>query len=127
MDESPKRVVDVVRLADLSTAELRNLLTHQSSIKRSDALLALARRAQEDEDLVDEIAAAANDPKNATRLMGTVTVSHIAVASLLQIGTPKAVAAAQRLIKVWPEPHRSDLLWFLKSEGLSQKLELDAS
>jgi len=110
MNGPPKRIVDVVRLADLPTAELRDLLAYESSFKRSDALLALARRAQQDVGLVDEIADAASDPRNAARLIGTVTVAHVAVASLLQVGTPKAVAAAQRLIKTWPEPDRSDLL-----------------
>lgn len=125
MNGSTKRLVDVVRLANLPTAELRDLLAHKSSFKLSDALLALARRAQQEENLVDEIADAASDPKNASRLIGTVTVSHIAVASLLQIGTPKAIAAAQRLTNIWPEPDRSDLLWFLKTEGLLQRLPLD--
>jgi hypothetical protein len=60
------------------------------------------------------------DPKNIdARLIGTVSVSHIGITCLLATDTAHAREAVRNLFCTWPEPDRSDLLWLLKSEGLS--------
>jgi CRISPR-associated protein Csm1 len=62
---------------------------------------------------------AISDPRNLNaRLRGSISVSHLGVASLLRARTAKSVSAAWQLIDQWQEPDRSDLLWFLQSESL---------
>jgi HEAT repeat protein len=107
----------------VSRSELRELLNHRAALVRVNAVEAIGRLARHDETLVDDLRAAAVDPKSAVRLMGTIAIAHVAVACLLRIGTPKAVAIVRDLLAQWPEPDRSDLLWFVKSEGLGVHAE----
>jgi hypothetical protein len=53
-----------------------------------------------------------------SRLIGTVTVSHMGLAALLRYGGAKDKEATRELLKNWPEPDREDLLRFLKGESL---------
>ena len=66
---------------------------------------------------IEALEAAARDPRFAFRLMGTITLAHLAVKALMQLGG-EARDRAQALMHTWPEPDRSDLLWFLRSEGI---------
>jgi len=105
---------------ELSTAQLLKLLSSESKLSKGRALAALARRTKEDESLVNETVAAISDPANKeTRIMGTISVSHIGVACLLDFGSSKTKELIKHLLKQWPEPDRSDLLWFLKSQSIS--------
>lgn len=106
-----------------STAELLVLLRDKSRLSKGRALAALARRTKDDELLVDEVIAAIQDPANQeTRIMGTISISHIGVACLLVVGSSKTKERVTQLLEHWPEPDRSDLLWFLKSESVSINL-----
>lgn len=106
-----------------STAELLVLLRDKSRLRKGRALAALARRTKDDELLVDEVIAAIQDPANQeTRIMGTISISHIGVACLLGVGSSKTKERVMQLLEHWPEPDRSDLLWFLKSESVSINL-----
>jgi hypothetical protein len=111
-------LVDRVNSGMMPTDEVRGLLHHQSPLVRANALEALVAPAQHDRGLLDELIAAASDPANRVRLMGTISVAHVAVACLLRVGTAEALEAVKTLWSAWPEPDRTDLTWYLESEGL---------
>jgi len=113
-----QRLVDRIRSGNVPAAELRGLIHHQSPVIRVNALEALAAQAEPHSGVVAELIAAAGDPVNKSRLMGTVSVAHVAVACLLRFATSEAVEAANALLNTWAEPDRTDLIWYLKSEGL---------
>jgi hypothetical protein len=104
----------------LPTTELLELLRNKSKLSKGRALAALARRTRNDVSLVREVISAISDPANQeTRIMGTISVSHIGVACLLEFGSSRTKELVKQLLEHWPEPDRSDLLWFLKSESIS--------
>jgi hypothetical protein len=49
--------------------------------------------------------------------MGMIRVAHVAVAAQVRLGAPRALAEAHLLIQQRPEPERSDLLRYLRSEA----------
>jgi hypothetical protein len=112
-----QQVIDKIRGRHFGATDLRRLLAHASPVVRVNAIDALQDCIGTDDSVVADLVAAATEPANAFRLMGTITVAHQAVLSLLQSTHPKAVEAANELIRNWPEPDRQDLLWFLRSEG----------
>jgi len=112
-------LVDRIRGGSMPMAEIQGLLQHQSPLVRVNALEALVGAAQHDDGLLKELVAAARNPMNNVRLMGTTSVAHVAMACLFRVGTAAAVEAAKALISAWPELDRSDLIWYLKSESLS--------
>lgn len=111
-------LVDRVKSGMMRTEEVRDLLHHASPLIRANALEALVAPAKRDGELVDELAAAASDPANKVHLMGTISVAHLAVGCLLRVGTAEARQTAQALWSTWPERDRTDLTWYLESEGL---------
>jgi hypothetical protein len=115
-------VVQRLKSADLPLTELASLLQYRSPIVRANALDAIAVRTRGTDSLTGEVLAAAADPANAVPLMGTISVAHVAVACLLRIGSPKADQSAKALLETWPEPDKTDLMWYLKSEGLLKKV-----
>jgi hypothetical protein len=110
----------VNRLKDrmVPPVEVRRLLHHESPVIRVNALEACVQPAQHDEDVLEQVRLAASNPVNNARLMGTVSVAHVALGCLLRIGTTKAVEAAKTLFNNWPEPDKTHLSWYLESEGL---------
>ena len=118
MKENFQWIVDRLKNEGISTKEIRELLHPPSSVVRVNAVNALARCSQEGGKVIEDLVAAAKHPQNDIPLMGTITVAHVAVACLFQVGTQKALAAGKKLLEQWPEPDRSDLLWYLKSESL---------
>ena len=117
MKENFQWIVDRLKNEETSIKETQELLHHPSSVVRVNAVDALARRSRDGLELIEDLVTAAKHPKNDTPLMGTITVAHVAVASLFRVGTQKALAAGKQLLDEWPEPDRSDLLWYLKSES----------
>jgi HEAT repeats len=117
ISKSVQIVIDHLRSDACSVDDLRAALKHSSAAVRANAIEALAAK-DGDDDFIDELRQAAVDSANQVRLMGTISVGHVAVASLLRIGTEEAERAAHELINHWPEPDRHDLLWYLQSEGL---------
>ncbi len=111
-------LVDGLRSGSISTEQVRDLLHHPSPLVRANALEALVVPAKHDRRLMEEIAAAASDPANRVWLMGTISVAHVAVGCLVRVGTIDALEAAKALWSAWPEPNRTDLTWYLESEGL---------
>jgi hypothetical protein len=111
-------LVDRVKSGMMRTEEVRDLLHHASPLVRANALEALVAPAKRDQGLVDVLTAAASAPANKVRLMGSISVAHVAVGCLFRVGTAEAREAAQALWSTWPEPDRTDLTWYLESEGL---------
>ncbi len=111
-------LIERLKIDDMPISELRQLLDHGAILVRVNAIDAVARRALQDAALVDDLQRAATAPQNSARLMGTVAVSHVAVAALLRVGTPQASEVARQLMAKWPESDREDLLWYLRSERL---------
>jgi HEAT repeat protein len=93
-------------------------LRHPSILVRANAAEAIGRLADQPDQFVADLARAATDPVNSALLMGTIRVAHVAVAALVRLGTPRALAEAQLLIQQWPEPERGDLFRYLRSEAL---------
>jgi len=119
-------LIEQLERDEIPAQEIHELLDHKSILVRASALEAMARHARRDnvvaDQFTDDLVVAACDPENRVSIMGTIGVTHVAVACLLRVGTPKAVTAAQHLIEEWPEPDRSDLMWFLKVEKLDTLL-----
>jgi len=115
--ESVQESIDRIRTGELPMSNLIKYLSHRSPLVRVNAMEVLALRG-EDSEASDALREAAADPRNRTRLFGTVTAADVAIACLMRIGTDSAVKAAAGLVSRHQEPHRSDLLWYLRSEGL---------
>lgn len=116
-------LIDNISKDVYSPRDLRAFLNHGSIAVRATTLDAIARgssrvSADEADEVVDDLSDAASNPTNRTLLLGTISLAHVAMASLFRIGTPRAVSAAWELIDRWPEPDRTDLLWYLRSESL---------
>jgi hypothetical protein len=103
----------------MSTNELEQLMKNSSILNRVHAIATLSRRSDQGQNLVGKIITAIVDPKNRNdRLMGTISVAHMGIASLLRSGKPECIDAAHQLIEEWQGVDREDLLWYLKSESL---------
>jgi hypothetical protein len=113
-----QKLIDRLRSGNASVDEIRSLLHASSIVVRANALEALVPHAKSDHSLLTDLTTAISDPKNQARLMGTITLAHLAIASLFRVGSEKATEIANELIDTWPETDRSDLEWYLKSEGL---------
>ena len=103
---------------EVSPQTLCQQLSARSVLARVNAAQALAARSDTDADTVAALRTAAADRRNQTVLLGTVTAADVMIASLLRLGHDDVTETARRLIDAQPEPHRSDLLWYLRSEGL---------
>jgi hypothetical protein len=115
-------------VADLSvdartSDQLRETVGTGNAAERARAMGALARRAACEPALLDEvIALISNVELRQLRYMGTVSVAHIGVACLAIAGSQEVCERLAGVLREWPEPDRSDLLWFLKS----QEIQLEA-
>jgi hypothetical protein len=103
--------------------QLREAIGTGNAAERARAMGALARRAAGEPALHDEvIALIASVELRQLRCMGTVSVAHIGVACLAMAGSQDVRERLARVLREWPEPDRSDLLWFLES----QEVQLEA-
>jgi hypothetical protein len=118
MSNTKKDAIHLLRSGEATVEEIRHLLHDKSIIVRANALEAIVSHCQRDEGLLDEICNAITPLGRQTRLLGNISMAHIAVGCLMKVGSDRAVGVARDLIASWPEPDRSDLLWYLKSEGL---------
>ena len=115
--ENIQGVVTALVRGETPLDAIRTHLRDPGAVVRGNALYALIPHAKADAGLTEDIVEAAKNPINEVHLMGTISVAHVAVGCLYQIGTQTALNAATELLVTWPEPDRSDLLWFLRSEG----------
>ena len=110
-------VVTSLVKGDTPLDDIRTNLRDPAAVVRANALNALVSYAKADAGLIEDVVAVAKNPINGIGLIGTLTVAHVAVGCLYQIGSLTALDAATELLARWPEPDRSDLLWHLRSEG----------
>ena len=102
----------------LTFEETCRLVVHHSSVVRANAAAHLIVFA-DDKDAAEGILKLMSiNPDNRVHLMGTISVAHVAVACLLRMGTRSGTATANELVQAWPEPDRSDLIWYLRSEEI---------
>jgi hypothetical protein len=117
MNSNEKSLSD--KFDQMPTDQLEQLMENSSILNRVHAIAALSRRSSQSRDLVSKIIAAIIDPKNRNdKLMGTISVAHLGIASLLRSDKPEYVEAANQLIEEWQGVDREDLIWYLKSESL---------
>jgi hypothetical protein len=103
----------------LTSTELMSYISKGGLLQRTRALAALARRTNIQPEVLPEVIKCINDPKQQmTRVMGTISPAHVAVAALWTAHTSDALQAIQRLLATWPEPDRSDLLRFLTDQSI---------
>jgi uncharacterized Fe-S center protein len=116
--DTVQELIDRLREGPCSLEETRALACHPAALVRVNAIDRLGRLASTEEVAIDDLRRAATDAVNQTQLMGTTRVAHVALATLLRVGTDVADQTAQELIDDWPESDKQDLLWYLQSEGL---------
>ena len=114
-----QQTIDAIKSGRLSLSELRSFLLHPSPLVRANAVGSVAERIGEDGTLLEEVVAFAKNPEHAFRLMGTTTLAHLAVLALLRSCSPVARQAGLDLVNQWQGVDRQDLIWFLKSEGIT--------
>lgn len=102
----------------LAFKETCGLVLHPSPVVRANALMHLIAHVDHTNSVEGILKLAAINPDNRVPLMGTISVAHVAVACLLRLGTHSATATANELLQAWPEPDRSDLIWYLRSEEI---------
>jgi len=119
MPDTIESTIEYLKGDSVSPEDAIRCLEHEAALVRVNAVDALGRLATRHDHLVDQLVAAIRDPRNRTVLMGTVTVSHVAVANLVRVGTERARSAAAQVLGEWTGDDRDDLLWHLRSEGLS--------
>ncbi len=111
--------VNRLRAPEATLSEVRTALRESGGFVRASAIEVIGRFAAEAPDIVVcELTAAADHPGNQWRLMGAVTLAHLAVRALLMIGTPAAVAAANRWREARTPQECEELAWWLRSEGI---------
>ncbi len=116
-----QEVIERIRAGGLTATELIGHFSHPSALVRVNAMEVLASCGEQTLEAVEAFRRVALDPGNRTRLLGVLTVADIAVACLLRIGSSAADETANELIALQKEPHRSDLVWYLRSEGLARE------
>ena len=103
----------------LATHVLYDFLMSQNAIERARALAARCRRVPHEPSVVETILSAITATQNRHGyIMGRIAVSHIGFACLWWFGAGTGQAQLLQLLDAWPEPDRSDLLWFLRSEDI---------
>jgi hypothetical protein len=110
--------IDRVRSPDCSIEEVLATLKTGAPIVVANALERIRRdEVVPHQAAIEAIEAAVKDPRYAIRIMGTTSLAHLAVATLFRLGD-EARERGRALLETWAEPDRSDLLWFLRSEGI---------
>ena len=120
MNNQPDAQELVVKLGSklLAFEETCGLVLHPSPVVRANALMHLIAHVDHTDSVEGIMNLAAINPDNRVPLMGTISVAHVAVACLLRLGTSSGSATANELLQSWPEPDRSDLIWYLRSEEI---------
>lgn len=95
--------------------------TQKGNIAR--AIGALARRSSFDPLVEERVVALLEHPDlRGDRFMGTISMSHIGVLAMIAGNGGVISPSVLALYSAWPEPDRSDLLWFLRSQSVDVAL-----
>jgi predicted lipid-binding transport protein (Tim44 family) len=109
---------------NLKTAELMNIIQNDLLFQRGRALFELSRRSGVENSLIEIVTAAITNPQNmAARTIGTVSLSFLGIAGLLEADTEETRQLANELIESWPKDDRTTLTEFLSS--VSRQLEVN--
>lgn len=103
----------------MSVDEIRQHLHDVGALARCHAIEAMVGKVATNPEVLQEVVTAIVDPVNSTHILGTISVAHIGLKSLFGSSCESARQAAKHLLATWPLPDRDDLLWYLKSEGMS--------
>lgn len=106
----------------LTFEETCGLVLHPSPVVRANAMKHMIVHVDHTNSIEGILKLAAMNPDNLLPLIGTISVAHVAVACLIRLGTHSATATANELVQSWKEPDRSDLIWYLRSEAIWNKL-----
>ena len=110
-------LIDRLKSGSMTVDEIRLNLYDNSAVVRCQAIEAMVAKIVSHPEVLHEVVNAIRDPKNAIRLMGTISVAHVGLKSLFG-SSQEAKEYAKQLLANWDETERDDLLWFLKSEGV---------
>jgi hypothetical protein len=111
-------IIDQLNNDQLSTEEIRELLHHETMSVRANAVSALAKRIPQNEALIDDLSQVIRDSNNNKLFIMGITVADWTIINLLQTDNPKAHLTARQSIEEMAEPHRSDLLSYLRANSL---------
>lgn len=104
---------------NLSTERLKNFCEISSLVDKTRACAALARRAHKQPDLIPYLLMLIRSSAyRQTRVMGTISIAHVVFACLWYGSTTTLQHFLREILYSWPEPDRSDLVWFLQSQDL---------
>jgi hypothetical protein len=107
------------KINQLPTPDVLKLLNDSSLVKRVHSIATLLKRLNQDPSLLEIVKQSILNSENmSSRLMGTISVSHLGIAELFRIGSVDTTSTAWQIINSLEEPNRSDLIWYLKSENL---------
>ncbi|MDY6940308.1 MAG: hypothetical protein SWY16_21970 [Cyanobacteriota bacterium] len=107
----------------LSELALEDILNAAGVLEKGRAIFELARRSRNDEKRLKIVLDRINNSQNLnSRTVGIVSISHWGVAGLLEANTPRAREAVQMLLDRRSEPDRSNLIDFLESASLMNRL-----
>lgn len=109
------------KAAQANDQELNEMLNSDSFLQRASSLYEFGSRIQDnfDKQKLESLRAAIEESRNrSTTIRGTITVAHVGMLALAKIEDTRVKKAFQSLLKDWEETDRSDLLWFLESEGV---------
>ncbi len=102
--------------------QLVELLKSASFLQRASALDEIGERLQIkfDETLFRELIKSIKEKRNLqTKIRGTISVSQVGMVNLGRVSDNRARDSFQELLDLWKVSDKQDLLWFLKSEGVS--------
>jgi len=118
-DDGVEITIGLLHHDQTSSGDLRAFLDHKAALIRVNAIMAIGRKIKEDTSLIPDLVRAANDPRNDVKLIGTITVSHVAIESLLRSGSREASQRAQEIVESRSEQEREDIRWYLRSQGIT--------
>lgn len=113
--KSLTELLEDIRCARVPLADILVLINDPAPIIRVNALRAIARDYANEATTVATLKSAAESDENrALRLAGQISVAFEAVRFLKDLENTHADSAVARLIRDWPEPARTDLIWYLQ-------------
>lgn len=93
-----QELIDRLTSGTMHLDEIRSYLHHPAAIVRVNAIEALAAKLKTNPEVLQEVLEAVLDPKNSIRLMGTISIAHVGVASLLRSSCDAAREAVKQLL-----------------------------
>jgi hypothetical protein len=110
-------------LSQPSTARLLSYLDDDAWLVRANAIEQLGLRISESPAILKRIVEEARNPaNNKFRGFGFISLSYVAIATLLKSNNLQAKHIANQLFAEWDESDRDNLLDFLETQNLTSQL-----